>query len=101
MDTYDHEIYKYLTIPKNYSIAKQIAERIYSVDEQLKLEFWQEVDIDLNKRLDSSFKFFTDNEIFDITKSTWLDTSIAFERNTYDFGIGLKRKLFQMDKVIQ
>ena len=101
MDTYGLEIFKYLTIPKNYVVAKQIAERIYSVDEQLKSEFWETVEDVLKKKVSPKFQFDSDDANFYIYKATWQDTSVALEKGTLDFGVCLTRMLFEIDPVVE
>lgn len=51
MDSYDDEIYAYLTQPVNYRSAKQIASQLGAVDEKLLTDFWLAVKAELRQRL--------------------------------------------------
>jgi hypothetical protein len=43
MTTYDKEVFNYLTQPANYRAAKEIAEQMGRIDQELKQEFWEKV----------------------------------------------------------
>jgi hypothetical protein len=43
MTIYDKEVFNYLTQPANYRAAKEIAEQMGRIDQELKQEFWEKV----------------------------------------------------------
>ncbi|GAA4361823.1 hypothetical protein GCM10023185_29120 [Hymenobacter saemangeumensis] len=53
MNTYDQEVFNYLTQVENYRSAKQVASQLSQIDNKLRTDFWNEVRENITTKLNS------------------------------------------------
>lgn len=84
MDKYFNEIYKFIIQEDNFEFAYEIAEKFPDIKDKLRNDFWQEVIIHCQKKLDSSFKLTIDHneELIEIKSMSW-DFSLIIQDWSY------------------
>ncbi len=88
---YDKDLFLYVTDSENYIAAKDLAEIIPAIDEQLINDFWGEVS---KHYVESGWSFKLENQDFTLEKSTtWQYFVICKER----LDIGIRKKANEID----
>ena len=104
MNTYDNEVFNYLTQPDNYRAAKEISGRIGDIDQKLIRSFWPILTDKVNSLITGTgwvVKFSEEDEWFSIHRPDWQNLGINCDEiyGIPDLGIHAPEEHFDRIKV--
>ena len=107
MNTYDQEVFNYLTETENYRSAKQVASQIGQIDDKLRSDFWQGVkESVIAKLLDADagnweVNLSVDGDWFSVHRPGWESLGVNLDQlaGRPDFGIHCPSSVYDRTKV--